>query len=63
MIDVGRPLSVDESSTEVVRGPVKAYTDGGSEHPADPRTRRSGWGIWVHTESYRASSRQREEQN
>eukprot|EP00972_Heterocapsa_arctica_P001238 181862-Heterocapsa_arctica.AAC.1 len=47
MIDVGSLLSVDESSTQVVRGAVKAYTDGGAAHPADPRTRRSGWGIWV----------------
>eukprot|EP00972_Heterocapsa_arctica_P047469 7000466-Heterocapsa_arctica.AAC.1 len=47
MIDVGSPLSVDESSTQVVRGAVKAYTDGGAAHPADPRMRRSGWGIRV----------------
>jgi hypothetical protein len=47
MIDVGSPLAVDESSTEVVCGTVKAYTDGGAAHPADPRKRRAGWGIWV----------------
>eukprot|EP00972_Heterocapsa_arctica_P069932 10331718-Heterocapsa_arctica.AAC.1 len=47
MIDVGRPLDFDESSTEVFNQPVKAYTDGCAAHPADPRMRRSRWGIWV----------------
>eukprot|EP00972_Heterocapsa_arctica_P057522 8486555-Heterocapsa_arctica.AAC.1 len=47
MIDVGRPLATDASSMEVVHGEVKAYTDGGALHPADPRLRRSGWGIWA----------------
>eukprot|EP00972_Heterocapsa_arctica_P084576 12458762-Heterocapsa_arctica.AAC.1 len=47
MIYVGRPLDIDESSTEVINQPVKVYTDGGAAHPADPRMRRSGWGIWV----------------
>eukprot|EP00972_Heterocapsa_arctica_P084711 12476414-Heterocapsa_arctica.AAC.1 len=47
MIDVGRPLSVDHSSTQEVRGEVTAYADGGASFPADPRLRRSGWGIWV----------------
>ncbi len=46
-VDVGRPLDIDESSTEVYNHPVKVYTDGGAAHPADPRMRRSGWGIWV----------------
>eukprot|EP00972_Heterocapsa_arctica_P070530 10419418-Heterocapsa_arctica.AAC.1 len=46
-MDVGSPLSLDTSSPQEVRGEVKAYTDGGASHPADPRMRRSGWGIWV----------------
>eukprot|EP00972_Heterocapsa_arctica_P053672 7907026-Heterocapsa_arctica.AAC.1 len=47
MIDVGRPLSIDTSSTQEVSGEVTAYTDGGASYPADRRLRRSGWGIWV----------------
>eukprot|EP00972_Heterocapsa_arctica_P104381 15385199-Heterocapsa_arctica.AAC.1 len=47
MIDVGKPLAVDHSSTTEVSGEVTAYTDGGASFPADPRLRRSGWGIWV----------------
>eukprot|EP00972_Heterocapsa_arctica_P095313 14057935-Heterocapsa_arctica.AAC.1 len=45
-VDVGRPLDMDESSTEVYHHLVQASTDGGSAHPADHRMRRSGWGIW-----------------
>ena len=47
MVDVGRPLDTDVSSMEIYDQPVKAYTDGGAAHPADPMMRRSGWGIWV----------------
>ena len=47
MVDVGSPLSYDTSSTLEVEGEVTAYTDGGAFYPADPRMRRSGWGIWV----------------
>eukprot|EP00972_Heterocapsa_arctica_P057224 8443386-Heterocapsa_arctica.AAC.1 len=39
---------MDCSPTTQVNGEVKAYTDGGASLPADPRLRRSGWGIWVH---------------
>eukprot|EP00972_Heterocapsa_arctica_P075678 11162799-Heterocapsa_arctica.AAC.1 len=45
MIDVGKPLTIDHSSTTEVIGEVMAYTDGGASSPADPRLRRSGWGI------------------
>eukprot|EP00972_Heterocapsa_arctica_P108176 15931189-Heterocapsa_arctica.AAC.1 len=48
MIDVGKPLSIDHSPSTEVGGEVVAYTDGGAVFPADPRLRRSGWGIWVH---------------
>eukprot|EP00972_Heterocapsa_arctica_P019831 2926363-Heterocapsa_arctica.AAC.1 len=46
MIDVGKPLAIDHSSTLEVSGEVTAYTDGGASFPA-ARLRRSGWGIWV----------------
>eukprot|EP00972_Heterocapsa_arctica_P094228 13896071-Heterocapsa_arctica.AAC.1 len=48
MVDVGRPLDGDDSSTELYHHAVQAYTDGGAAHPADHRMRRSGWAIWVH---------------
>eukprot|EP00972_Heterocapsa_arctica_P041094 6057167-Heterocapsa_arctica.AAC.1 len=47
MVEVGRPLDIDESTTEVFHRPVQAYTDGGAAHPDDHRMRRSGWGIWA----------------
>eukprot|EP00972_Heterocapsa_arctica_P017662 2611211-Heterocapsa_arctica.AAC.1 len=47
MVDVGKLLVYDSSPTTMVCGAVKAYTDGGASYPADPRLRRSGWGIWV----------------
>ena len=47
LLDVGRPLDLGESSTEVIDYPVKAYTDGGAARPEDHRRRRSGWGVWV----------------
>eukprot|EP00972_Heterocapsa_arctica_P049612 7301368-Heterocapsa_arctica.AAC.1 len=46
-VDVGRPLDVDESSSQAYDLPVKVYTGGGAAHPEDHRMRRSGWGIWV----------------
>eukprot|EP00972_Heterocapsa_arctica_P025866 3807125-Heterocapsa_arctica.AAC.1 len=47
MVHVKEPLGFDDSPIGTVEGEVKAYTDGGAAHPADPRLRRSGWGIWV----------------
>eukprot|EP00972_Heterocapsa_arctica_P048258 7116408-Heterocapsa_arctica.AAC.1 len=47
MIDVGRPLAIDHSSTTQVSGEVTAYADGGASFPADPRLRRSGLGNWA----------------
>ena len=50
MVDVGRPLDSDDPSMEVYDQPVQVYTDGEAAHPADPRMRRSGWGIRVQEE-------------
>eukprot|EP00972_Heterocapsa_arctica_P081035 11941672-Heterocapsa_arctica.AAC.1 len=47
MVEVGKPWGKDVSSTTKYRGAVKVYTDGGAAHPADPRLRRAGCGIWV----------------
>eukprot|EP00972_Heterocapsa_arctica_P036344 5349372-Heterocapsa_arctica.AAC.1 len=47
MVEVNKALAEDTSATSKVDGAVKVYADGGASHPADPRLRRSGWGVWV----------------